>query len=769
MDKRRGFLVLLSALALFCVGCGSKDTSKSQAPNPNATTESTSPKAKGGTASKESAGQASEAKPVADNKTEAKPAKTTPSTTAATSTGSIVGVGKVAAHLPKDVFATASLGNLTQVMNALGRETLVAKFKQQYDAMTTGLIAMAGHNLLEPANLAQIGIDPKGQFGVALTSHDFDDDEGVFFFALSDRGKFKTFLQSMAEKVRMSPEIQEINGVTVLRRQGAASNAFILLDKYCLFMGARNSTKGEALLKRLLAVTPATSLASSADYKASLEGLEPSHAGAYLNIKALFSAGMDAMKASTPPESFWAKELKDAEASGDPKAIARAKERLAEETRWEARRTARRAAEAKVATTLFGSVVGLGVSGTLAPDAMEFVYRFRLAPGAAVGKMLKNRKSASGIVKATDEVPVFLMSASIDAKAGMALLLDLARADGMDDRDLKELNTFLGGLGIKLEGLFGELLGEDFGFSLTGDVAKLLSGNIAPMSVLKGTLVMEVKNAEKVKALLAALTLLPGVGEQVKAQPDGSFQVKANDVTVRIGIDGGYLTISNSDAAGKALSSGQSKSFVNKLSSRAKALVSRTNTAGTFMLDQSFLVSMFMNQAHVGSDYESVGKVRQLAGEPPFSAAYEAKQKELSAFKKQMRDERVKAQQKQNQQLLTLMSGFGSTAMVVEASPQAVVMRGGQYFKGKIADFMVTMIESMVFSNMESGPSMGSSSWEKRDRLERELRDIRAKTLKEHAAKPAAAPKATPPPADMKAPAKAPSGEVPAKAAPAGR
>lgn len=733
---------LLVAASLLAPGCGKDDPKKPVATKGQ---PAAGPKAKSG-------GEDSPAQPAKGGdpaKPEAKTAEPAPG--AVVEAAKLQDLGKVAKHLPGDVVVAFAASSLRTLMTKLGREELSKRFPQEYAQASVIIASLVGHNILDPAHHAAVGIDADAPMGFAVTKLESRDEEALVFFGVSDQAKLIATVDALAAKVKVEITKVAHEGAQILHPGGDSDGCVVLKGDMGFVTRANGDAKGMALAKRIAAVAEVGSLAARADYKAAMKAVGRSgDVVGWVDVATVVKAAVADMARRSSGGDYLEKQLADAKTAGREEEVKRVEAAIAREREWQQRRDARQAAELEIMGMTFGSVLTMAYVGDVADEGIDGRYRLELKKGSALETLLKNASDTHTIVKATTQQPLFLMSANVDPKGLFALLEKLAAADGAP---IEQIKGALDKMGLGIDTKLLPALGGEGGLAVTGDPAELMKGDKEPMEVLTIDGVYRVKDAAAVKGLMDVLAASADLGAGItKDAATGRLKIDIDGVKVSAGVDdGGVISVSTGGPIAPRLSG--ANSFVDKVKNPLLAkLLNQPKAAAVFVMDQLLSGYMAVAMADFSMPLDRAATVGP--GEPPFSEAYLAKEKQLKALQTKLREAQRQEVQAANTMILEMMGLFGQSAFVARVEPGAIVVDGGQYYGpgGSLPKLIARGITSLL--QMRGKSRSGADDWDKVFELTRELDRIRSENI-EAQAKGVAAPPVAPevvPPAPQKAP-----------------
>ena len=97
-------------------------------------------------------------------------------------------------YLPRQTQLVIAARSPSDLVARLGWKQLAARHREPYERAVAHVTQLLDHNLIEPDNLPQIGLDPDKAFGLAWQG----DDTWVLFASIRDHDKFQTWVYRKA-------------------------------------------------------------------------------------------------------------------------------------------------------------------------------------------------------------------------------------------------------------------------------------------------------------------------------------------------------------------------------------------------------------------------------------------------------------------------------------------------------------------------------------------------------------------------------------------
>jgi hypothetical protein len=190
--------------------------------------------------------------------------------------------------LPDTTVAVVQWAGLRALLGVVDIDAIIGKYRSYYDQAVQGVVAVAGHNLLDPGQWREIGVDAEGPMGAAVL--DARSETYAGYFTISDREKFRAFLDRVGGSRRMQPVLED-RGL-VLKVDADDSSALVLRDGFGFYVVTGRPAQAPYDFARLLAmIDPARGLTATPRYQRAVAGGEPGRSlTAYVDLWA-FIAG----------------------------------------------------------------------------------------------------------------------------------------------------------------------------------------------------------------------------------------------------------------------------------------------------------------------------------------------------------------------------------------------------------------------------------------------------------------------------------------------
>lgn len=656
--------------------------------------------------------------------------------------------------LPASTLAMLDVAGPTRLAEIIGRDALVAKFQPEYQKLAADMTREIGHDVLDPKQLAAIGVDANGRMGAALL--DVEPFTGAFWFSLTDAAKFRAMVFDLLSKQDAAPKSMPLGGAEVVTLR-AGREWLVIRAPLAVFVvreGGEESDNEPALA--IASADPNRALANDKEFRRTTGRLAAADALAYVDGKELWSMVEDeiAKKEGRAETNNWARdELANAKQRGEkPERIAELEAQAKEVDESNARWQRRQQAERDLVKKMFAGV-GTGVwTFSAKPGGIVGEGRWELGAESLLLKILRNNEGAPALPRALDGRPLWMMTGAVDPNE-LVTFLDLAmQTEGTSWKELAgELKAKSG---LDLDGELRPLFTGNTGFALTLD-GKLEMSEDAAKNVGFG-LDLELSDPGKAQAVLDKLGAA-GLAEMKKKKP-GKDEPKLRkdgkgwllDIPkwrkVYTSIAGSHLVVSTDAGLAKRLASGGTGGGSKLAPPSAMAAAGWEKAAFGTMIDLE--LSMWMFMARSAGDFSSAMVESPEDAKVPKSKAYKAKQKQIDAVSAKLKKLRAKREAEEFTRFRAVTQPWGAIAGNLQEDGNALVATGGLFVrsKGGIAGALMdslTAVKALGDEKSSVDVEMGKA-FEERSRLEQEQREIRERDLAKHRGKSGAVVPAVP-------------------------
>lgn len=588
-----------------------------------------------------------------------------------------------------------AVGSIKKILDGFGYAALMGKYGALLGGATQQMIQITGKDFTQLAAWSEIGVDLEAPSGVFMP--ELDKQAMVVFVPLSDAAKLLAFVADITKKAELPLTSEKLGEATLFTMGERDRNAWLVKDGFFYSVNVMRGNGAAAIAKEIAARKEADSLVSSADLKAQLEGVTADEAGLFVQVRAIAEATAMANRSEIPNSISPA--LDEAKKRGDAAEIARLEAALKEEQTYVDKMNRRRAAETELVKSIVSTLSTLTVGFDLSDDGVEAQVRLPVAPGGELLGLMRNATEPQLLLKALKGEPLFLVSAQLEPQRFVALFEKMMEADG-DGDDLAQAKAQLKDkLGVDVDqDVIAQLTGE-VGFALTGDVATLMKSK-DPRQAMGGTFILGLKSEDGLKALVAKLAGMEGIGQVAKWDAATStLSLTLPDMPpATLVFAGNRLVVSSDPETGARLAAGTSiaGSVANP---KLKALLERNDLAGLMLLKQSFIAS-WLYASFGGDGWEPPVP----PNEPP---AMKAKREELAKLKAEIATLRAQVEEARMKPALELFDKLGTLAEAVSVGPDGLRATFGLYTNGaKVSDLVMSGVElGLSASNPPAEPS----------------------------------------------------------------
>lgn len=633
--------------------------------------------------------------------------------------------------LPDSTIAVVQWAGVRAVLGVVDIDAIIGKYRSYYDQAVQGVVAAAGFNLLDPGQWREIGVDPEGPMGAAVL--DARSETYAGYFTISDRDKFRGFLDRVGGARRMQPVLED-RGL-VLKVDPDDSSALVLRDGFAFYVVTGRPGRAPYDFARLLAmIDPARGLTATPRYQRAVAGSEPGRSlTAYVDVWGFYQAEQAAREASAAdPEPSWPEqELRRAIDSGAPaEEVERLRLQADEQRRSEQVWAERRQREHTQWQRWLGQVEPIVFEFTADLRGVTGRIRAKMPETTPLRAILRNAPTPSPLFAALGERPTVLFGASVDVAAAVSNFEELLRADG--EAPEKAYAWFREQTKIDFRGEVLPVLAGSGGFALTVSEAGL-RGETRGKEWQGFALALAVKDSAGAQALLdrAVLRLAKLVGAPLgRDAKTGAHALAVPEYrTVYAAVVAGQLVVTTDAGVVRRVASGSGVG-TRQFAAEVVPVLTARDVAAQGLLDvvlPAFALrsssydssAMLMNQPYgqfPGVDTAVIDRV-------PLSRAYKAKQRDWEALTAKIGKEEQAQQRRQMVALVALSECVGAMAGHLREQPDGLELTGGQYFgKGGLTRALDLAVE---YFTTQRGMERTYELYSERSAVEEELRKIR--------------------------------------------
>lgn len=611
--------------------------------------------------------------------------------------------------------------SMTRVAEVLERDRLAAALGEEYTLLRSAIVDGLGHDLLDPKAWPEVGLDPGGMVGLAVS--DLDDPPIGFIVTVSDRRRLVDFVRNLAGKAELELVEEAYGSASILRPKDGSNDVVIMLrDRFMALVFAGDEGNIE-LARQMATMDSDASLASRAAYRSATEGLQAADMVAYMDF-----GGILGQPYAGEPKYFMkgrveeqANMLEQARKRGaPPDEIAELEQQLAK-TKAKAEPWRQRA-EIERASTQFmvSGIEGVALAATVERSGLVFGGRVVAGPDAFMRRLVANRSGASALPMAMNGALLSCYLSRIDPATALGLLEEMRAAGGQDPTWIHTEAKDALGLDVKAD--LVPVLGGDMDLCLAveGDP----SVGLDPGKQLHVGVTVQVTDAAAAKRVLAKIaTSGSRIGKRVKQRGEGYTVEYPPWGTVHVQIAGELVVASTDPELAKRLAAGVPGSMPSKL--RTPAAMGAIGLPGTTITGASDL-SLFILRKAVD---------RMIPGMPPVSVPgftpAELEKVPLSARSKQAKKALEEADAeldafdaKRNEQqakfLLRVLDGLGVFVLATTEDDRGFTMTGGQFLRaeslGHVLEVLIQALNEGPVRELE--PAEEARFMKARDRWE---------------------------------------------------
>ncbi len=599
------------------------------------------------------------------------------------------------AYLPADTPFVVVTGNIQALANRLGRRELEARGEGLYARLSATITRRFQRNLLDPAELAAIGLSPSSPAGFAWL--DLRTSTGVVFATVDDRDRFRAALSELAQRAGVGLVATTTGDVTVLRPRDGGGVAAVLRGGKLLLVGTEGAEElASTWADRLSELPPSASLAQTPRFREAVAALDfGADAAGYLDAEAWTAYLLDALEG---PEGDW---------GGTP---------------------TQRAAERALYEGLWGSLRSVAFGLELGRDALRFKIEAPLAPGSLLDRLLRATRGVPALLEALTLRPSLLVHLAFAPSAAAEVVRLLAELEGLTPdvlwRDLEAASL------VDLQREVVPLLAGEVGLALAIDLKGLWQAQIHPMHALNATLTTRLSDPARARALLDRLMSDPALVRQTRHARDGGWVVEIPGwKTVHIAVDAGHLTISTDpELPGRLGQADLAASFVPRLDRRdLVTLLTAPDPTLLWMTDQGVIGAILALQTAEAERFGPADRPDVPHGSA--TARLEAQLRSVRAEREAL-ERRVVSEDLQ--ELHHLFKRVGTTALHLRRTPGALTLWGGQFVA---ADTLGELVEDLL-EGAAVPPSLDAATRgqlealeQREDALRRELELLRDREI----------------------------------------
>jgi hypothetical protein len=620
--------------------------------------------------------------------------------------------------LPPDtplMFEGRSIARAAEVFH---RDKVEKEAPEFYAAAARDLQEVFGVDIMVPANLPSIGVDPDGAVGVAVL--DIPGAAFAVWARLSDPGKFRETAIAAAGRAGKKLTPLSLGGAEILKDPDGPA-AIVLREPFAVFVMSRPPREGRRDVDWARAIgtmDPSQSLANSANYRKATAGWVDTDALVYADFAGLM--GSLAEKQSVAAGSDWAEqELAAARRGGAaPEEIARleaqAKQVADEAKRWEARDRAKR----ELVRFMFGGLSAVAMRIDAKRSGLVVEGRVQQTPDAVPASLVRNQEAAAPLTWALDGMPVMLAAGALEVDAAIDFVDRVARSEGESWKTLVEEVHKKTGVDVDAE-LRPRLTGvAGFAITLEGELKKATPKTLRKLVGFAAH--AEVDDPAQVEAVLGrALPKLDLDGHNFKKEREGGWSVDVPKFRkVHVKVAGKHVVVSTDPGLAARLAAGKAGTIAKRMRpSAAYGALSLKGQAFTYAQDFGALAAFLLASRSVD--------MRLPPGDAPRSRTARRKRAELEKLDAQIIAQQERVDAAELERILAAVDPVGATVLVAREEDDGLVVQGGQFIRAPdLGDVVVRAATGIVGMNHNPERQKLHDLFERRFELEQELRRL---------------------------------------------
>lgn len=595
--------------------------------------------------------------------------------------------------LPRGTALLVTGTSFARAAEVFERDRLVAAFGPQYTSLRSVIVGSLGHDLLDPKAWPEVGLDPGGTVGVAVSGIG-PDAKIVLVASVSDRKKLVEAIRGVAGKAEIEMVEEAYGSASILRPKGEVKDGVVVLrDRFAALV--IDTGKGSLdYAKLLVTMDPNVSLASNAAYRKATGGLRAADLVTYLDVSTMVDQAN--VRKTEVASSNWAEEeLGRAKQEGaSPERIAELERQVEQVRQEEARWRKRDEGERALAELLVSGIEGVGITATAKRSGPVLDGRVAAGPDAFLRRLLVNRSGAPTLPVAMNGAPLWCGSGRIDPTAGLELLEAMAGADGQEPAEFMAEGKRA--LGLDLATDVVPVLGGDGELCLAFEGTPG-EGRMDPKTQLGLGAIIQTTDAAKAKYVLAKIATSDSeLGKRMKKRGEG-YTVDVPDWrTMHLGTAGDRVVVSTDPDLPKRLAAGDPGSMPSKIRPPgATGAIGLPGTAASQVVDLSLGVLWTMlGRMSPSEPWVSVpGLTPEELAKVPLSAKAKKAKKAMDKAYEKVRALEAKREAAEMKQVLAFTDGLGLVVTAATEDDRGFTLTGGQFLR---AESLGAVVESLL-------------------------------------------------------------------------
>ncbi|MBM4371474.1 MAG: hypothetical protein FJ098_07455, partial [Deltaproteobacteria bacterium] len=558
--------------------------------------------------------------------------------------------------IPGSALLVAAVPGIGSLAERVGWAELRTIRRDWYEMAVAAVVQFVGQNILDFANLPEIGVDPTAPMGFAWLS--LEDEAFAAWIRLTDPEKFKVTLYKLVALAKDELRPETMGDALILSFRQEDGIKIVLRGDYAILVAADQGEEAAfAHARRVASIDRAGSVVEVPRFKALMDALGSGRDGAlYMDVgPALDEALGDEEARRAPEEKPWAEtELDQAKARGaDAEEIARLTKQAEDDRAWQEKWRKRQQAERELARSLWGSLGTMALGAEIRGRSVT-VHSVAAVEGGMILELFGPSEGPPLITKVVSGKPWLLAGATVDVASYRSLFGQLLAIDG--------------GSWDEVEADAREHLGVD----LTAEVLALLDGRVGlygggtfkprgdppeAFAALEGGLYLGVKDPAKATALMERIAARPEVAKLVTAG-DGAWRIEVPEWrTVHVKVAGGCIVAASDPAFIDRVAAGGGGDWPGSMGNEdLTALFADSRANAAWMMDLGLLGYMTFAR-YAGVMDRHIEAEAPGAEEAPCSAESTAKKQAIEEAEKAV----VEAERKlEDEELVALQGLFGA-------------------------------------------------------------------------------------------------------------
>lgn len=596
--------------------------------------------------------------------------------------------------LPRGTAVLVTGTSFSRAAEVFERDRLVEAFGPQYTSIRAAIVGSIGHDLLDPKAWPEVGLDPGGTVGVAVSGVG-SDAKIVLLATVSDRKKLVDAIRSIAGKAATEMVEEAYGSASILRPKGEPRDGVVVLrDRFAALV--IDTGKGNLdYAKLMVTMDPNVSLASQAAYRKATGGLRAADLVTYLDVAGMVDQA-NARSGSSVASNDWAKdELARAQKEGaTPERIAelqlQVEQARKDELSWRKRDEGQRA----LSELVVSGIEGIGLTATAKRSGPVLDGRVVAGEDAFVRRLLVNRPGASTLPVAMNGAPLWCGAGRIDPAAGFELFEAMGAANGRTPVELGADGKRE--LGIDIAADLVPVLGGDaeLCFTFEGTPGE---GRMDPKTQLGLGAIVQMTDAAKAKYVLAKIaTSGSELAKHMKKRGEGYTVDVPEWRTVHVQTAGDRVVVTTDPELAKRLASGDPGSMPSKIRPPgAMGAIGLQGTAASQVVDLSLSVLWTMvGRSSMGAPVVvAAGLTLEEMEKVPLSAKTKKAKKAMEKAHAKVRVLEAKREAAEVKQVLAFTDGLGVLVTAATEDDRGFTLTGGQFLR---AESLGRVLESLL-------------------------------------------------------------------------